>query len=199
MLLHTEEIVGFLTQLFGAGLGYSAINTARSALSALGSIQEITGVGERPLIKRFLRGIFQMRPTAPRYSTTWDVNIVLEYMSHNWPLQGITLKELTFKLVMLVALVTGQRGQSIHLMSIRNMIVKEDSVEFIIQELTKTSAPGKAQPLLVLPMYKPDVNLCVVATLNEYIVRTAQLRPSVARLLISIIKPFKPVAGSLRS
>ena len=48
----------FLTSLFRQGLGYSAINTARSALSAIITLGEKTTFGEHPLVTRFMKGIF---------------------------------------------------------------------------------------------------------------------------------------------
>lgn len=195
LLLHTEEVIAFLTHLYQQGIGYSALNTARSAISALGAIHGVNALGERPLIKRLMRGFFQIRPTGPRYESTWDVGIVLSFIKNNWPRKNLELKELTLKLVILIALVSGQRGQSIHLMKLENMIVKSDSVEFRIRDQVKTSAPGKTQPVIVLPIYKIDLDLCVAATLSDYVIRTAQFRSSSdSSLFISFVKPFKPVS-----
>jgi len=195
LLLPTDIVLGFLTSLYKTGVGYSALCTARSALSALASIQGRPGVGDNPLIKRFLKGVFQVRPTCPKYSSTWDVTVVLDYIRVNWTRHDVSLKHLTFKLVMLIALVTGQRGQTIHLLELNTMVVKQDAVEFQVQDKVKTSAPGRQQPIVILPMYKADVNLCVVATLHDYIVRTALLRSEDScRLFISFAKPYKPVS-----
>ena len=49
-----EDVVEFLNIQFEDGLGYSAINTARSALSSLGIIINGFSVGSHPLIIRFL-------------------------------------------------------------------------------------------------------------------------------------------------
>ena len=46
--------IDFLTSLFDAGLSYSSINTARSALSAL---FQIPGFADIPVVKRFMRGV----------------------------------------------------------------------------------------------------------------------------------------------
>ena len=121
--------------------------------------------------------------------------MVLDYMGGSWPLQGISLKNLTLKLVMLIALVTGQRGQAIHMLKLSSMTVKYDSVEFIIEDKVKTSGPGRQQPLLVLPVYAPDINLCVAATLSQYVLNTAPLRSSGAdKLFVSFIKPHSVVS-----
>lgn len=59
----------FLTLLYKQGVGYSAINTARSALSSVITPADKTTFGEHPLVTRFLKGTFELRPSLPRYST----------------------------------------------------------------------------------------------------------------------------------
>ena len=72
--------VEFLTDLYGKGLGYSAINTSRCALSAVISPEDNVSFGENPYVKRFMKGVFQTRPSLPRYSQIWDVTLVLHYL-----------------------------------------------------------------------------------------------------------------------
>ena len=36
-------------------------------------------VGEHPIIARLLKGMFHIRPPEPRYSFTWDVNVLLTF------------------------------------------------------------------------------------------------------------------------
>jgi hypothetical protein len=69
---------------------------------------------KHPLVRRFLQGAFNQRPSLPRNDVTWDVNIVLRYLQQQWPISNLSLKDLTIKCVMLLALTTGQRAQSIH-------------------------------------------------------------------------------------
>ena len=61
------EVADFLSELFRTShVEYSAMNTARSALSAV--IEPIDGltVGSHPLIKRIMKGIFKTKPSIPR-------------------------------------------------------------------------------------------------------------------------------------
>ena len=57
-----------LTLLYKQGVGYSAINTARSALSLVITPADKTTFGEHPWVSRFLKGTFELRPSLPRYS-----------------------------------------------------------------------------------------------------------------------------------
>ena len=59
------EILSFLTQLHAEGLGYSAINTAKSMLSSMFQVIHSRDIGNEVLVKRFMKGIFQLKPSLP--------------------------------------------------------------------------------------------------------------------------------------
>ena len=61
----------------------------------------------QPLVVRFLKGVYESRPSVPRYVETWDVTVVLKFLATLHPPSKLTLRELTLKLVMLVSLVSG--------------------------------------------------------------------------------------------
>ena len=67
-------------ELFESGIGYSGINTARSALSSV--LKPVDGMtfGAQESVKRFLKGVYEARPSNPRYTETWDVSKVLNYL-----------------------------------------------------------------------------------------------------------------------
>ena len=60
--------------------GYSALGTRRSAISAF--LPPVNGlhIGQHPIIKRVMKGIFKLRPAIPRYIEPYDVNQVLNYL-----------------------------------------------------------------------------------------------------------------------
>lgn len=118
------NVVDFLTELLDSGLGYSGLNTARSALCTFIVLEGNISIGSHPLVKRLLKAAFQIRPSFPRYQFMWDTSIVLAYLRDLPSLEDIDLKTLTLKLVMLCALVTGQRCQSIHLMNLEHMFYR---------------------------------------------------------------------------
>ena len=102
-----SSILEFFTELYESGCGYSAINTARCALSAIGIVKEGFAIGAHPLIVRFMKGIFNLRPTNSRYCEIWDVSKVLLYLQKLSPVSKLSLKLLTYKLAMLIALTLG--------------------------------------------------------------------------------------------
>ena len=117
--------IEFLRELYEAGLGYSAINTARSALSSVIIPNEGIPFGRDPLVCRFLKGIFELKPCFPKYSEIWDVNKVLCYLKSFSLVGEMDLKDLTMNLATLLCLLTGQRCQTIHKMDINFVQLEE--------------------------------------------------------------------------
>ena len=73
-------------------------------------------MGSHPLVNRFLKAVVNARPCVPRYQSIWDTSLLLSYLKTFAPLEFLNLKDLRLKLVMLIALVTGQKCQSIYVM-----------------------------------------------------------------------------------
>lgn len=91
-----NKVLDFLQQLYAQGLGYSGINTARSALSSIITTEGNVTIGKHPLVQRLVKGVFQCRPSLPRYQNTWDTNVVLHYLKTLPSLQEISLSEIQF-------------------------------------------------------------------------------------------------------
>ena len=189
-----DQVIDFLTHLFISGIGYSAMNTARCALSTFVILEGNISVGSHPLVKRFLKAVYQCRTAFPRYTFVWDISIVLKYLKALPSLQDLQLKTLTLKLAMLCSLVTGQRSQSLHLMSLDHMSKGPDHCVFHIQDIVKQSAPGRKQPELIIPVFRAEPKLCIFSHLMEYLHRTEKLRGEEKRLFVSYIKPHKWVS-----
>ena len=69
-----EDGVNFLAELYEDGSGYSALNTAKSALSTtldvIKCVTDSESFGTHPLVSRFMKGVFETRPSLPRYGET---------------------------------------------------------------------------------------------------------------------------------
>lgn len=63
--------------------------------------------------------------------------MVLTYQATLHPVESLTLTQLTLKLVTLLLLVSGQRGQTIHLLDINHMFVSDDKRTFVIHSHLK--------------------------------------------------------------
>ena len=187
------ELICFLTTLFQAGKGYSCLSLARSAVATL-SLTANSSVGSHPLVRKFLKGVFNRRPALPRHNVTWDANVVLQFLKKWSPARFLSLPQLTLKVVLLCLLVSGQRGQAIWMMDLRNMTWTKDDVRCRFGDLLKTSGPNSHQNELVLGAFSADPSLCVVRYLKQYVKRTRDLRGSETRLFISWISPHKAVS-----
>ena len=58
-------------------VGYSALNTTRSAISAYHNKCYGVPIGQHELIKDIMESALKNKPPKPRYTSTWDVNQVL--------------------------------------------------------------------------------------------------------------------------
>lgn len=143
-------------------------------------------------ISRFMKGLFNFVPPKPRYTFTWDVSLVLNYLSSLFPLEKLSLRLLTLKLTALIALSSAPRAQTLMSLNLDCMYVMDNKVVFHFKDLLKTSKQGKS---FVLELRHFDTeSLCVMHTLLKYIDRTKCHRKS-SQLLISYCS-YKPVSSS---
>ena len=184
----------FLHTLYDNELSYSAINTARSALSTILTTEGAKTFGSHPVVPRYLKGVFLNGKPVPKCNSVWDVSKVLRYLKTLNLNQQISLKELTLKLVMLLSLVTAQRGQSIHMLNISGVTLSESSCTFSLLEHIKTSRPGNSGPCIKFSCFTPDEEICPIKSLSAYLQRTEKVRHDNTQLLLSYMKPFKPVS-----
>ena len=92
------QALDFLSSLRQSGLNYSSINTARCALSSILQLSD-SGVtfGQLPIVKRFMKGVFEICPALPRYKSTWNVGDVLNYFRLQQHASLLTLKRIDIK------------------------------------------------------------------------------------------------------
>lgn len=165
-------IIHFLTTIFDRGVKYGTINSHKSALSLiLGNIVN----DER--IRRFMKGVYRLRPITPKYNFTWDPNIVLNYLAQKFPNDNLNLETLSKKTITLLALVTAHRVQTFALIKINNITVNyPDNIIIRITDLTKTSKPNSVNPVLRLPFFNSRPQICPATCLQTYINKTSTLR-----------------------
>ena len=123
------------------GRRYSSMNTIRSVISAMAWIVDRLA-GQHPLVRRFLMSVFQKRRSLSQRLTTWDPAVVLTYIRSLGPNSTLSNIQLSRKFRVLMVLLSGQRGQTLHLLDIRNMAFSDSKVSFRIGDPLKTSRPG---------------------------------------------------------
>ena len=124
-----------------------------------------------------MRGMYNKRPQRSRYSSTWDVDIVLSFLEELSPVRKLTLRELTNKLVMLMLLTSCQRVQTLDSLKISDLIWSDDenTAVFRLSQTLKHSKRGSLG-LLSFHAFEENPRICVVRTLKEYLSRTFELR-----------------------
>jgi len=122
------------------------------------------------------------------------VNKVLEHLKILHPAETLSLKLLSFKIVTLMTILSGQCCQTIHVLTTRNMKVSNNKVMFIVNDLLKTTKSGKECTKLEYLSFDEDPQICVVRYLSEYLERTKEMRHDHQKLLVSYQKPHRPVS-----
>ena len=113
------DVLDFLTELY-----------ARIALSPFVLLDDGSSVA---FISRVLKGVFKSRAPKPKYTEVRDVQIVLSNLKTSHPLNSLSLTDLYFKFLMLLLLVSDQRGQTIHMLDLNDMIVSDNDFTFVIE------------------------------------------------------------------
>ena len=80
LLPDVTSVLKFFTELYEKGCQYSSITLARSALASVVTLRGYATLSDHPLIKRFIKGVFHLRPPKPKYSSIWDADILLRHL-----------------------------------------------------------------------------------------------------------------------
>ncbi len=193
-----KDVLVFLSRMYESGMGYSSINTAKSALSSVLDKYDGVPLGQNPIISKFMKGIFKLRPPTARYNVTWDASKVLSVYEKWEDNNKLNLRDLTLKLIGLLALTTAQRVQTLSQIRIEN-IIWEEPVQIVIRSHLKCTSIKKPNTVLVIPTYSQNKKLCVVQVLNQYLTATRMLRRNHNELFISYISPYSPVTSQTLS
>lgn len=130
------SVLDFLTSLFEAGASYGTINLVCSALSIISGNDHI---GDNPMVCRLIKGVFRLKPPRPKYNYTWDVNIVLDHLQSKCPNSTLSLRELSLKLVTLLAFGTGHRMKTLASIKLNNIRHNRNGIMINITDIIKTS------------------------------------------------------------
>lgn len=192
-------VLDFLADKYTAGLKYRSLNCYRSALSSVLLPVEGFQVGQHPLVARLLRGVFNCRPPQPRYSQTWEVSQVLSYIKSLGPNEELSLKLISRKLVVLLALVLAHRCSDLGRLTLQGRKYSAEGAVLRCTGLAKQARPGKEESLrpAVISHFLEDALLCPVLCLKAYERATASFRKKDSmQLFLAINSPHQPVTTS---
>ena len=119
------DVLAFLAEQFNMrGLAYRTISVYKACISQIHNPVEGQQLGNLPIVSRFMKGVFQLKPAVPKTCSTWSVGPVLQYLSSLEPLEKLSIKDLTLKLTMLVALASAARVHEIAALDCGSVIKK---------------------------------------------------------------------------
>ena len=96
-----KDIVNFLAE---QKYKYRYLNSYHSVTSSVHAKVDDYSVGQQPLVVQMLKGVFNERLPLPRYSTFWDVGVVIRYLKQLGSNSLLSLCSLTIKAMTLLAL-----------------------------------------------------------------------------------------------
>ena len=191
-----NSILSFLADCFDEGLQYRSLNVLRSELSSTHPKIDGYPVGQHPYVLNLMKGILNNRPPKPRYSYTWDVRQVTEYIEKMGNNSSLSLKQLSLKLATLLAITCPKRVSSMARLYINHLGLSPEGATFTLTRPTKTSRPDETVTAF-FSSFQTNLVLCPVDCLNSYISITKPFRnlsgkePNI--LFISHIKPHRAV------
>ena len=111
-----------------------------------------------------------------------------------YPHDELTLKELSYKLVMLLALLSGQRCQTLHCLFVSSVKMSDSKCAFTVDVLLKQPRKGKHLASLEFLAFTQIEKLCIVSVSKECLRRTKEIRGNEHKLLLSYQAPLNPVS-----
>ncbi len=169
-------VLGFLQYLMNVGLEFNSINVYRSAISRFHFGVDGLPVGKHPLVSRFMKGVFNVKPTVKVLLPSWKLDVVFDVLQKPpfEPLAEASLKCLTLKTVFLVAITTAKRCSELQALGrVEPYIrIEKKSVRLrtVVGFLPKTARPGHLGNDIVIPSFcKKNKLLCPKRALQYYL------------------------------
>ena len=157
---HVSEVVYFLAHLFKEGYQYCLLNSYHSAVSSVYESVDGCEVGQQPLISR-------VRSPQPHYKTMWDVTKVLNYIESLSVTESLSLRDLTWKLAMILTLTRSSRSTDLVKLDLRFRRLSPEGVVFQDAGLAKQLRVGKPRAEFFFPAFENEA-LCPMAMLRAY-------------------------------
>lgn len=144
-----------------------------------------------------MRSASLLHPPQPRYSTTFDMEHVYDFIAHTWHDHvNISFTDLTRKTAFLLAARAIMRSSDLARISSSSVSFQRASVSFVVKQ-PKESSVREPHRLVKLSCTQPDAS-CAVCSLLAYYSRTRAWRFKVGdrdHLFVSCDNTFRPVSS----
>lgn len=193
-----NEVLSYLTDLFHSGMAYRTVNIHRSMIST--TLPPIDGlsIGKHPMVSTLMRGIYNSNPPKPKYSVTWDVETVVNFISSREEESTSDLLYLSCRTACLLALATFMRISELAAIDLSSIRFSATGVMFSLLKARKTQRKGPLQSFTIAKLPETSLRVCPSRALDAYITATAPHRndSNSSHLFIGTVRPFKPVTAS---
>ena len=188
------HVLDFLTERFHEVFQFNTIAGFRCAILAYHEhIGGIT-VGSKPRVSALLSGIYNNRHPQQKYTFIWDVKQVIEFLTTLPYDCDLSLKDLTLKLTMFLALTPATKVSEICYLNIRYLIKHNSGYIFNFGKNTKTSKKEKPRSSIKFIPLDTNKNLCVCHHIDLYLEKTKEWHKTDPQLLLSFIGPHLGVS-----
>ena len=133
----------FLRFLYQNGKQYPTISCARSILSLFIRSSNGLDFDKQSIVQGFMKGIYQLWPSLPKYSFTWDISILFEKYRELPPNDQLDLEALTLKTATLLTLISCQCAQTVFTLDLRYVKNDKDTIRIAFLPVLKHSRPSR--------------------------------------------------------
>ena len=116
--------------------------------------------------------IFHFRSPQPRYTSFWDVDVVVQHIRKLGPNKDLSLKQLTIKTVMLLALTRSSQSADVSKLDVHMWFFKSNGAVFKPLHLAKQSRSSRPVADFFFPSFPEDFLAYPMVTLKAYEERT---------------------------
>ena len=155
-------------------------------------------MGKNPYVTELLKGVLNKRPPKPKYSHTWNVDVMIKYMISLGKNNTLSLSEVSHSVCINLSWTDFRLG--IRSLDLRHSNVLPEGVSFTLTVFRKTgSADTPAE--VFLACFDQDKKLCPVERFRQYLKLSRNVRLIIPfslpdKLFISFRRPHKPVTST---
>ena len=156
-------------------------------------------MGQHSLVVHLLKGMQSTRPLQPRYTHTWDMQLVTKYLDSLGTTRLLPLKLISITLAILFAITCPEHTSSLAKLDLRYFHVGCEGVSFTFASPRKRGSTDHLPQAFFFASYPRNKRLCPVDTLCLP-KATRHLRPSFPSskpdpFFVSFVKPHNPITS----
>ena len=155
-------VLKFLTFYFDKGHSYKSIASYLSIVRKNVVLTEKDNL----LLKRFMKGVYNLRPPVKKHMATWDVCILLNHLRN---MRIVTPMDISKKLSSLFMILAGTRVNSLFHMVITNFYLTDSECTFTFDSVLKHSRQGFDASPITFRAFPQEPDLCPVITAKIYL------------------------------